>query len=88
MPEPDPEALDLDHLADLANLPLEDDEREDLREACHEVLEAFQLPDTDAEPPREARAARLGDEPEPWPEDECEAILDEAPRRDGRHVQT
>lgn len=81
------EALDVDHLADLANLPLDEEEKRELAMACQEVLDAFALPDVEPAEPDEEPTRWLDDEAEPWPEDGVEAILDEVPRRDGRHIR-
>lgn len=79
--------LEIEHLADLANLPLEEDEEDALEGACQEVLDAFELPEAEPAPTDGADPRWLEDDAEPWPEQGIEAILDEVPRRDRREIQ-
>lgn len=78
--------LDVDHVADLANLPLDEDEREEMEQACAEVLEALQLEGIDEAPDEEAPTRVFEDEATPWPEAGVEAILTEFPDKDGRQL--
>lgn len=86
--DPDDEAPDLDihHLADLANLPLDDDEAAAMVEACQEVLEAFGLPEVEGELPEARTVATFEDEVEACQPATVDAIVDAFPRRDGRHL--
>lgn len=80
-------SLEIDHLAELADLPLSDEEADRLEDACEEVLDAFALPDVEpAEDDREPERL-FDDEPEPCPPEETEAILEQVPRRDGRQIR-
>lgn len=80
--------LDLDHLAELANLPLDEDEPEEMAEACRDVLATFQLEAVE-EPEDEAGGLTpFADEPRPWPEEGVEAIVEAFPERDGRELRS
>jgi len=85
--ETDPGSLDVDHLAELANLELDEGEREQMAQACREVLSAFQLEDLGDETQAPAPVRTFPDEPEPWPEDGIEAIVRAFPDRDGRSLR-
>jgi Asp-tRNA(Asn)/Glu-tRNA(Gln) amidotransferase C subunit len=76
--------LDVDHLADLANLPLDDGDREELAAACREVLDTFRLAEVDEEAQATGSVRTFADEADPWPEEGIEAILAAFPDRDGR----
>jgi len=80
--------LDVDHLAGLANLPLDEAERGELARACREVLEAFRLPDEEEPEDEAAPLGPVADDARPWPETEVEAIREEFPDRDGRSLST
>jgi len=82
----DAREIDVDHVAELANLPLDDDEADDLEAACRDVLDAFQLEDVDAPDAHEPPSRTFPDEPEPWPRDEVDAIVDQFPDDDGRQL--
>lgn len=82
-----PRDLEIQHLAELANLPLSDDEADTLQSGCEEVLEAFHVPQHEDPPEQDAHDAAFEDEPRPWPEDEVDLILEQAPDvDDGRHI--
>lgn len=87
MPEHARTELDVERVAELANLPLDTDERERFEAACREVLDAFALPEVEPEVERSERSRLIEDVPEPWPQADVDAILDEVPRRDGRLIR-
>jgi Asp-tRNA(Asn)/Glu-tRNA(Gln) amidotransferase C subunit len=81
-------SLAIDHLAELANLPLDEEERQAMAEACEELLDAFALDERQAPEPSEDVLDSFEDEAEPWPADEVEAIREAFPERDGRELST
>lgn len=83
----DARSLDVFHVADLAEVPVDEDEVDALGQAMAEVLDAFELPDVDPDGVTEGHQRLFDDEPRPCDEDEVEAILDQVPRREGRHVR-
>ncbi len=78
--------LDVEHVANLANLPLSDDEVPAMTAACQEVLEAFGLPEVDGEVPDQRPVPSFEDAPEPCDPAIVDAIVEAFPRRDGRHL--
>lgn len=83
----DEASIDLDHLAQLANLPLSEGERDALQNECQDVLDAFQIPESDDAPDENPRTPYVADEPDPTPREAADKLLHEAPRRDGRHIK-
>ncbi len=78
--------LDIKHVADLANLPLAEEEAAAMAEACQEVLEAFGLPEVEGQSPASRPVTTFKDDPEICQADTVEAIVEAFPRRDGRHL--
>ncbi len=81
------DSLDIDHLAQLANLPLSEEEKTELEGACSQVLEAFRLEDVEEDIGADQEGRWIEDEVHPWPAEEIEAILEAFPRREGRRLQ-
>lgn len=79
-------ALDIEHLARLANLPLDEAETDALEAACAHVLEAFGLPEAEGEVPLGPPVRLFEDVPRAWDPEGIEAILAAMPQRDGRHL--
>lgn len=78
--------LDVEHVAELANLPLSEEEAPAMAEACQEVLEAFGLPEVEGRLPASRPVATFEDDPEICQAATVEAIVEAFPRRDGRHL--
>lgn len=87
MSDEPPRSLDLEALADLANLPLTEEEGGSLRRDCRDVLEAFQLPSLDEAPSEKEAHVTFPDEPDPWTEEGVAKILDQAPSVEGRTLK-
>lgn len=78
--------IDVEHVAELANLPLSDEEVPTMADACQEVLEAFGLPEIEGRPPASRPVTTFEDDPEICQATTVEAIVEAFPRRDGRHL--
>ena len=77
----------VEHIAKLANLPLEPTELTALAAEIETVLDAFGLQDAGGEPAQGPACRLLDDDPEAWPADGVAALLAGVPRLDGRHIR-